>query len=339
MSVASPDAGERVKDSSRSLPRFDQSMLVLGLTLALIVVGALTTEGFLSSGNFRVILIFSAAPGIVALGLALTILGKGIDLSIGAVVLVTGQFTLELIDRGWSEPLAIAAMLGVAVLLGLVNGWLIAVIGVPALFVTLATGQLLLGGVKIWFLQSNLYTVGADSIVASLGRGSLFGIPRAVLVAALVFLLAWVVWSLLPFGRLVRAVGDNFDTARTTGAPVRPLQIATYVISALLGTLGGYLIVAREGSVTTTGSAFSPLLFSVLIAVVVGGVSLSGGHGQVSGVLFGTLFIGVINNLLILRSLGPSAQSFILGATLLLAIVIDARLHPRDLETSKSGDL
>lgn len=339
MSVASPVSDERATSRRFSQTRFDQSMLVLALTVALVVVGTLTTEGFLSPGNFRVILIFSAAPGVVALGLALTILGKGIDLSIGAVVLVTGQLTLELVSRGWSEPSAICAMITAAVVLGLVNGSLISVLGVPALFVTLATGQLLLGGVKIWFLQSNLYTVDASSFIASLGRGSLFGIPTAVLLSALVFVLAWVLWSLLSFGRLVRALGDNFESARTTGAPVRPLQIATYVISALLGTFAGFLIVAREGSVTTTGSAFTPLLFSALIAVVVGGVSLSGGHGHVLGVLLGTLFIGIVNNLLILHSLGPSAQSFILGATLLLAIIIDARLHPRDLETSKSGDL
>lgn len=339
MSVANPVSDERATSRGFSPTRFDQSMLVLGLTAALVVVGTLTTEGFLSPGNFRVILIFSAAPGVVALGLALTILGKGIDLSIGAVVLVTGQLTLELVSRGWSEPSAICAMITVAVVLGLVNGSLIAVLGVPALFVTLATGQLLLGGVKIWLLQSNLYTVDASSFVASLGRGSLLGIPTAVLLTALVFVLAWALWSLLSFGRLVRALGDNFESARITGAPVRPLQIATYVISALLGTFAGFLIVAREGSVTTTGSAFTPLLFSALIAVVVGGVSLSGGHGHVLGVLLGTLFIGIINNLLILQSLGPSAQSFILGATLLLAIIIDARLHPRDLETSKSGDL
>lgn len=338
MTVTSPVADERTRRGF-SLSRFDQSMLVLALTVGLIVIGALTTQGFLSPGNLLVILIFSAAPGIVALGLALTILGKGIDLSIGAVVLVTGQFTLELISRGWSEPAAIGAMILVAIVIGFLNGWLIAVLGVPALFVTLATGQLLLGGVKIWFLQSNLYTVDDGSLIATLGRGSLLGVPRAVLLAVVVFLLAWVFWSLLSFGRLVRAIGDNFESARTTGVPVRALQITTYVISALLGTFAGYLIVAREGSVTTTGTAFSPLLFSALIAVVVGGVSLSGGHGHVLGVLVGTLFIGIINNLLILHSLGPSTQSFILGATLMLAIVIDARLHPRDLETSKSGDL
>lgn len=339
MTVTSPVAEKHAATRGFSASRFDQSMLVLVLTLALVVVGGLTTQGFLSPGNFRIVLIFSAAPGIVALGLALTILGKGIDLSIGAVVLVTGQFTLELISRGWSEAGAIGAMILVAIVLGFLNGWLISVLGVPALFVTLATGQLLLGGVKIWFLQSNLYTVDDGSFVASLGRGSVLDIPTAVLLAGVVFVLAWVLWSLLSFGRLIRAVGDNFESARTTGAPVRPLQISTYVISALMGTFAGYLILAREGSVTTTGTAFSPLLFSALIAVVVGGVSLSGGHGHVLGVLLGTLFIGIINNLLILQSLGPSTQSFILGATLMLAIIIDARLHPRDLETSKSGDL
>lgn len=322
-----------------SVVRLDQAVLVFVLTVTLVVVGAVTTDGFLSPGNFKVILIFSAAPGIVALGLAFTILGNGIDLSVGAVALVTGQLTLELVSRGWAEPTAIGAMALVAIAMGVLNGWLISVVGVPALFVTLATGLFLLGGTKIWLLNSNLYSLEPDSYVAILGRGAVLGIPKAVLLAGLVFAVIGALWSLFTVGRLVRAIGDNFTSARTTGAPVRPLQIATYVLSSLLATFAGYLIVAREGSVTTTGTAFSPLLFSALIAVVVGGVSLSGGHGNVLGVLLGTLFIGIINNLLILHSLGPSTQSFILGATLLLAIIIDARLHPRDLETSKSGDL
>lgn len=319
--------------------RVDQSGLVLGLVVILVVFGAFTTPGFLQAGNFLVVLTFAAAPGVVAMGLAYVVLGKGIDLSVGAVAVVTAQVTLELMNRGWSEGLAIGIVVVLAIAFGLLNGVLTAVVGVPALIVTLASGQLLLGGVKIFLLSSNLYTLPPDGIIARLGAGVWLGIAATIWCAAFVFLLSWIVWSYTAYGRLIRAIGDNIQTAKLTGAPVRPVQVSTYVVSALLAVFAGYLIVAREGSVTTTGSAFSPLLFTALTAVVIGGVSLSGGRGTVLGVIVGTLLIGVITNLLTLNQVGSTLQDFVRGFALLVAIVLDAWLHPRDEETSKSGDL
>lgn len=319
--------------------RVDQSVLVLGLVVILVIVGALTTPGFLQAGNFLVVLTFAAAPGVVAMGLAYVVLGKGIDLSVGAVAVVTGQVTLELMTRGWTETAAIVTVVVLTVLFGVLNGVLTAVVGVPALIITLGTGQLLLGVVKIFFLSSNLYALPDDSLISALGGGSFIGIAPAIWCAALVFFLSWLVWSFTAYGRLVRAIGDNIETARLTGAPVRPVQVSTYVVSALLAMFAGYMIVAREGSVTTTGSAFSPLLFTALTAVVIGGVSLSGGRGTVLGVVVGTILIGIITNLLTLNQLSATLQDFVRGFALLVAIVLDAWLHPRDEETSKSGDL
>ena len=317
----------------------DQSVLVLGLIALLVVVGAVTTPGFLQAGNLVVVLTFAAAPGVVAMGLAYVILGKGIDLSVGAVAVVTGQLTLELMTRGWSETSALITVVVLTVLFGLLNGVLTAVVGVPALIITLGTGQLLLGVVKIYFLSSNLYTLPADGVIARLGAGSWLGLPPAIWCATAVFVASWLVWSYTAYGRLVRAIGDNVETARLTGAPVRPVQVSTYVVSALLAMFAGFMIVAREGSVTTTGSAFSPLLFTALTAVVIGGVSLSGGRGTVLGVVVGTVLIGIITNLLTLNQVSATLQDFVRGFALLVAIVLDAWLHPRDEETSKSGDL
>ena len=321
------------------LAEVEQGTLVLLLIGVLLVLGALTTQGFFTSGNLAVVLRFSAAFGVVAVAQAFVVLGKGVDLSVGAMALVAGQITLELISRGWSESSAIGLVVLLALVLGVVNGLLVSVVGVPALFATLGTGQLLLGGTKVWLLQTNLYTVKPDSFLAKLGGGSVVGIPTAVFWSAVVFLLGWLIWSYTSFGRLLRAIGDNTDTARQTGGPVRPVQIGSYVVAALLSTFAGYLIMAREGSVTTTGTAFSPLLFTALTAVVIGGVSLSGGRGTLLGVLAGTLFIGVVTNLLTLNQLSPALEDLARSFTLVIAVVLDAWLHPRDEETAKSGDL
>lgn len=335
-----PDAAAgRSRGLRGSLAEVEQGTLVLGLIAILLLFGAATTQGFLTTGNLTVVLQFSAAFGIVAVAQAFVVLGRGVDLSVGAMALVAGQVTLELMSRGWSESSAITAVLLLALAVGAINGILVAVIGVPALFATLGTGQLLLGGTTVWLLQSNLYTVPQGAAFSRLGRGEVLGVPTAVFFAGLVFLVGWWCWSYTSFGRLLRATGDNPETARQTGGPVRAVQVGSYVIAALLSTFAGFLIMAREGSVTTTGSAFSPLLFTALTAVVIGGVSLSGGRGTLLGVLAGTLFIGLVTNLLTLNQLSPALQDLARGFTLVVAVVLDAWLHPRDEETAKSGDL
>ena len=321
------------------LEALDQGTLVVGLIVVMLIFGGLTTQGFLTTGNLSVVLRFSAAIGVVAIAQAFVVLGRGLDLSVGAMALVAGQVTLELVSRGWSELSAIGTTLGVAVLLGLVNGILVAVVGVPALLATLGTGQLLLEGIKVGLLQTNLYSLSPDALLRGLGIGSVLGIPIAVFCALVVFALSWFCWSYTSFGRLLRAIGDNPDTAWQMGSPVRRVQIGSYLIAALLSTFAGYLIMAREGSVTTTGTAFSPLLFAALTAVVIGGVSLSGGRGSLVGVISGTIFISLVVNLLTLNSLSPALQDLVNALTLVVAVVLDAWLHPRDEETAKSGDL
>ncbi|MER6667228.1 ABC transporter permease [Amycolatopsis japonica] len=318
---------------------YDQTYPVLAITVLLALAGGLTTANFLSTGNFASILNLSAAFGILAIGQAIVILGKGLDLSVAGIGLGCAQATLAFIDRGMPEWQAIALMTALALAIGLVNGILVALFEVPALFVTLATGMLAIGGIDILFLTENVYGVPPASFLAELSGGSVFGVPRPVLIAGAVFLLAWLFVSYTSPGRLIRAMGDNFATARSTGAPVRPLQMLTYVLSALLAALAGYVTVSLQGSVQTTVTSFAPILFTALTVVVIGGVSLSGGRGTILGVLAGALFVGVLNNLLVLHGLSTAVQDLIRGGVLAAAIAFDAWLHPRNDETEKSGEL
>ncbi|MCP2288830.1 ABC transporter permease [Nocardia amikacinitolerans] len=321
------------------LGRSEQAYFVLGSTALLCAVGAATTPGFLTAGNFASLLRLSAAFGILAVGAAIVILGKGIDLSIAGVALGCAQATLALIAGGMPEEQAIAIAAGIAKLVGVVNGVLVAYVEVPALFVTLATGLLVIGGVDVFLLDSNFYALPGESWIAELSNGAVLGVPRPVVLAALVFMAAWLFVTYTSAGRLFRAMGDNFATARATGAPVRPLQVGTYVLAALLALLAGYLTVSIQGSVQTTVTSFDPLLFTALTATVIGGISLAGGRGSILGVLAGSLFIGVLNNLLVLHGLTTAVQDLIRGGVLIVAIALDAWLHPRDEETAKSGEL
>lgn len=330
---------ERSVSLRARLGGFDQAYLVLGITVVLAVLGGATTLNFLTAGNLTSILNLSAAFGMLAIGQAVVILGKGLDLSVAGIGLGCAQATLALIHEGMAEWQAIGLMTGLALLFGLANGILVAFVEVPALFVTLATGMLAIGGIDILLLQQNVYNVPASSFLAGLSGGSVAGIPRPVLIAALTFLVAWLFVSYTTPGRLIRAMGDNLETARATGAPVRPLQVLTYVISALLAAAAGYVTVSIQGSVQTTVSSFDPILFTALTVVVIGGVSLSGGRGTILGVLAGALFVGVLNSMLVLHGLSSAVQDLIRGAVLIAAIGFDAWLHPRNEETEKSGEL
>jgi ribose transport system permease protein len=338
MTTASVAARPRASLRAR-LGGTDQTYLVLAITVLLALAGGATTTNFLTTGNFTSILNLSAAFGILAIGEALVILGKGLDLSVAGIGLGCAQATLAFISRGMPEWQAIGLMTGLALLIGLVNGVLVAVFEVPALFVTLATGMLAIGGIDILFLTENVYGVPGSSFLAQLSGGGVLGVPRPVLIAAAAFILAGLFVAYTSPGRLVRAMGDNFDSARATGAPVRPLQVLTYVLSALLAALAGFVTVSIQGSVQTTVTSFDPILFTALTVVVLGGVSLAGGRGSILGVFAGALFVGVLNNLLVLHGLSTAVQDLVRGAVLIAAIAFDAWLHPRNEETEKSGEL
>jgi ribose transport system permease protein len=317
----------------------EQGVLVIGLSVVMCVVGALLLNGFATSGNFETLLRQSAAFGILALAQSVVILGKGIDLSIAGVALGCGQATVALADAGMPEGQAIILMSLVAVGVGLINGYLIAYVDVPALFVTLATGMLVVGGVSIFILKANYYALPANSALLRFARGTVFMVPRPIIIAAAAFVLVGLALRYTSAGKLIRAMGDNFESARSMGAPVRPLQVLTYVVSALLALLAGYLTISIQGSVQAATSAFHPLLFTALTVAVIGGVSLAGGRGSIFGVLAGTVFVAILNNVLILLNLSAPAQDLTRGLVLIGAIFLDAWLHPRDEETAKSGDL
>ncbi|ALJ19352.1 hypothetical protein AOA12_05300 [Microbacterium sp. No. 7] len=313
--------------------------MVLVLFVLLVVLGALLNDRFLTASNFLNFLRLAAPFAILALGQAIVVMGKGIDLSSAAVALGFSQATLAFLAQGMPEAQAIILAIVLAAVVGVINGWLVAYVEVPALFATLATGLLTIAFVNIFLVSQNFYQLGDDTALRAFAFGSFFGVPKAILIAAVVFVLAWMFIKFTASGKLIRAMGDNPQTARSTGAPVRQLQMLSYVISSLLAMLAGFVLVSGSGSAQTVLSSFHPLLFTALTVTVIGGVSLSGGRGTVFGIFAGTLFVAALNNLLILQSLSAPLQDMIRGAVLLAAIWIDSWLHPRDEETAKSGEL
>jgi ribose transport system permease protein len=323
------------------LASIDQGRLIAAVTAIVIVFGAISVKGFFDVSNFATLIRLSAALGILAVGSAIVIMGKGVDLSGAAVAAIAAQGCAHLWETSkYGEAKSIALVVLFALTIGLINGWLVAYVEVPALFATLGTWKLFEGLLQVTLFDKKIYELPqGGSIVTWMGRGRLLGIPAAIIIAAIVFLAAGAFLSRTSYGRLIRAMGDNPSAARLSGAPVRPLIVSTFAIASLLAAVAGLVLLGKNGNYSTAYGGSNDLLFNAITAAVIGGVSLTGGKGSMFGVLAGTALTAVIVNILTLKNLSVMSGTLIKGLVLVAALALDAWLHPRDEETAKSDDL
>ncbi len=238
-------------------------------------------------------------------------------------------------------PISIALLFGLAfaAVIGMIIGFVIAYIEIPALFATLAMGAFVYGlGRYAIFDQDLVPLPPADSALEALGAGRILGVPIPILLFAG---LACAVALFLRYGRLgqfVYATGDNFAAARISGLPVRPLVVLQYVFSSVVGYVAG-LTMATGVTLMNTRIVNSTLLYDVILVVVLGGISLSGGKGGVRNVIVGTLLIGTLLNGMTIMDIQYTGQNVIKSVILLIAIVVDSILNPRDEQTAQQGDI
>ena len=171
-----------------------------------------------------------------------------------------------------------------------------------------------------------------------LGRGAVLGLPKPIVMFALVALAMTFFLRKLRLGLFVYALGDSPFTARASGLPTRPLMVLQYVLAALIGLFAG-LVMAASIDTMPTRIFNSTMIYDVILVVVLGGIGLSGGRGGVSNVLIGTLLIGTLLNAMTIMNLSYSVQNIIKGVILLIAVVIDSILNPRNEETAQQGDI
>jgi ribose transport system permease protein len=325
----------------RRLSAIDQGALIAGVALILVIVGAFTVPGMFTLSNYASIARLGAPLGILAIASAIVIMSKNVDLSVVAILGIAAMGVPTFIaSYGMVEWQAIGLALIIAIVIGLTNGWMVSVVGVPALVVTLGTWQLFEGLFNFLVSRADFYTVPADApLITWFGRGDVLGVPAAVVTLLLVSVGAAAMLRFTSFGRMLRAMGDSPAAARLSGVPVRSLVITAFVIAALLGCLCGLVFLGVTGTYSRTYAPGEQLLFNAITAVVIGGVSLSGGRGSILGVLAGTAFISIFVNMMTLLNVGVVESSLIRGIILLAALALDAWLHPRDEETAKSDDL
>jgi ribose transport system permease protein len=319
--------------------RLSQEQIVFGLAVLLCVAFAVTLPGFLTAGNLLNLVRSVSILGILGVAMGLVVIGRGIDLSLVAVMAISVAWTLQLATDGMPLPQAVAMGLAFSLVTGMINGFLIAYVEIPAIFATLAMGTLIYGfGRYFLFGLDVIYLPGDARYLVWLGQGVLFGIPVPIFLFAGVCLGAYLVLRYTKSGRYLRAVGDNLQAARITGVPARPIIVLQYVLSSLIGFVAGIVTAASVASMNTR-VANSTFVYDVILVVVLGGIGLSGGRGGIRNVIVGTLLIGVLFNGMTIMDIQYTVQNVIKGVILLTAIVIDTILNPRDEQTAQQGDI
>lgn len=326
------------KGATLSVRKPSQTLAVFAMCLILIVVFSVSLNGFFTVGNFFALARNISILGIIALGMAVVVIGRGVDLSQVASFAASTAIAIILMNSGFATPLALLAGFVMAVCIGVLNGFLISVVEMPPLLTTLASSLAVLGIVRTTAVQHYVvYLAKGHDEFLSIGGAIWGGLPVPILIFAATAVAVHLFLSRTVLGRFVYAHGDNPDAARLMGLPTRPLTMMEYGLSAAIGYIGGVVMIAQT-ALMHLQVAESTLIFDVIMVVVLGGVSLVGGRGNVMSVVAGTLLIGVLLNGMTIMDMDVQTQNIIKGIVLLVAIVLDSWLHPRDEETSKQGD-
>lgn len=315
--------------------------VVAVLTIILIVVFSAAIDGFATLGNLRVILSNAAAIAVLSCGMAVVIISRGLDLSLIAQM-VSGALTFSVLFTN-GTPAALAFLLAIAamMLIGLLNAWLIAYVEIPAILATLASAMFITGLFRYAVLQGGflLLLPKTDPLVAFFAGDLVPGLPVSVVIMAATLAATGFLLNFTARGRVVYAMGDNFQAARLTGLPVRTTTIVVYVFAALTALLAGLITSSASGAVDFRTVSNGTLLFDVILVVVLGGISLRGGRGGVRNIIVGLALIVILRNGMTLLDFTTQTQDMLKGLVLLVAIVIDNYLNPRDAETDTVGDL
>jgi ribose transport system permease protein len=335
--AASPETKATGKRFARKA--LTQETIVLATSVVLFVVFSILLDNFLSSGNMITLIRNVAVLGMLSLGMAVVVIGRGVDLSLIAVMAVSLTVSIVLATRGYDFVTALLIGFAFVVVIAVLMGFLIAYVEIPAIFATLAIGAIVygLGRGVIATLDVNNVPNGLDWFLF-LGRGSVLGIPLPIWIFAVTATLTFLFLRMTGLGRFIYAIGDNISTARISGIPVRPMIIAQYVLSGTMAFLAGAVTAASVASMNMR-VVNSTMIYDVLLVVILGGIGLSGGRGGVRNVLVGTILIGLLLNGMTIMDISYTVQNLIKSTVLLGALVVDALLNPRDEQTSQQGDI
>lgn len=298
----------------------------LGLVLTLLLFCgalALLSPRFLIPSNLINVIRQTAVNGIIAVGMTLVILTGGIDLSVGAVLALSGVVAASGVTGGQPVIVAMLEALALGAILGALNGIAVAWLRLPPFITTLGM-MTVARGLALSYTQGRPIT-GFPEPFRWLGTGWLGPLPIPVLVMGLIFGLGFVLLHHTVFGERLLAIGNNPEAARASGIRVSRYLIATYGLSGLLAALAGLMLIGRlDSAPPTLGIGYE---FDAIAAVVIGGTRLTGGEGWLMGTLIGALMIGILNNGINLLNIPAFYEQVVKGAVIAGALLLHQALR------------
>ena len=302
------------------------------LLAVLCAVLAYLNPSFLAPVNLQNLARLIGIYGIFSIGLGIVIITGGIDLSVGSVLCLCSMILAVVMHAGYGIEVGIAASLATALVIGAINGVLIAYLGIPPFVVTLGMLSIARSLAMVASNNTVVFQFGPDhDKLLFLGGGAwLFGIANPVLFMVALALLTGFVLHYTRFGRYVFAIGGNEHAAIVTGVPVRRTKLAVYMISALSAGIAGIIQTGWLGAVTT--NLGSGMELQVIAAAVIGGANLAGGIGTAFGALIGSALIEVIRNSLGLLGVSAFWQGTFIGSFIIIAVTFDRLRNYRSSE-------
>lgn len=286
---------------------------ILLVLVLLCVVGALTTDKFLTWDNLMNILRQNSFTMIVACGITMVIICGKTDLSAGAVCCIGGTIGVDFYIKTGSIAIAFVVAVVIGLICGFANGYMVAALNVPAFIATLATQIVCRGAVLMYTGGWPIYNLGGITV---LGKGY-----WPIIFILIFFSVTWIILNRTRLGRHMYATGGNEDVAIASGIKTKRLLISTFMMCSAFAAFAGVLLMCRLSSASPT--AAEGLEFEAIIGTIIGGTSFSGGIGTIGGSMIGCLIMGVINNILNLLGVQSYIHQVIKGLLIAVAVIYD----------------
>ena len=307
----------RLKDATRN----SMGSVIIALVI-LIVVLSIACPNFLTAKNIFSVLQQVAYIAIMAAGTSFLIISGDIDLSVAATLALTAAFTGEMyVNHGMPAGICIVLSLIIGCLCGVFNSFFVTTFKLAPIIVTLASMQIFRGAASVF--TGGFTSLGMPALIKWVGTTRIFGIiPFCVILMFVIYFISWFILSKTHFGLNLYAMGGNINAAKLSGINIAKTRMMAYIINGLYATIAGIVLSGRMNS--SSSSLADGIQMDVIAAAVIGGVSMTGGEGNVWGGLFGSLLMGVLKNGMNQLSINSFWQQIIMGIVLLMAIIIDA---------------
>ena len=296
---------------------------ILSVLVLLCVIVSIATSKFLKPNNLISVLRQISINAYIALGMTLIIILGHIDLSVGAIVAMSGTLTVGfVVTQGLPIPVAILLGILLGMAAGMISGMIVTYFRVPAFIITMAMMNVC-SGVAYVYSGGQATRINND-FFSAIGTGYLFNtIPLPVVYMIILIIVISFLLGKTKFGTYIYAIGGNREAARLSGVPIKKVEIAVFTISGVLSAFAGLVLCSRMYSgQPSVGNGYE---LDAIAACVLGGTSMSGGKGRISGTIFGAMVIGIISNGLNLIGVSSYWQLIVKGLIIACAVLLDSQ--------------